>query len=98
LGFRITCCRGINDDELCDGGWLAPSNTFRIPSCDDDDGLGRGCSNNRYSRRGALLNEIGDGYSGVTVADNGPHVDGGEYIIIGVAAAHEHGVIIPVEE
>jgi hypothetical protein len=98
LGFRIACCRGINNDELSDGRWLAPSNIFRIASSDHDDWIGRGCGDNRHSRRGALLNESGNRHNGVSVPDNGPHVDGVEHVAVGVAAADKHGVFVAVKE
>ncbi len=57
--------------------------------------------------------EISEGYVGVSVAGNCPHVDGVEYmvkvlqkhsaggggmhILVGVAAADEHGVVEPVK-
>ncbi len=98
LGFRIACGRGINNDELSEGRWLAPSNISRIASSNHDYWPLRGCGNNRYSGRRAGLNESGDGHSGVSPPDNGPHIDGVEHVAVGVAAADEHGVDDPVKE
>jgi hypothetical protein len=44
------------------------------------------------------LNEISEGYGGIPVADNCPYVDGGEYVVVVVSAAHEQSVINPVKE